>query len=399
MVNGSDLSRLLLLLYEGVSTPARMQVFLQSLVSTVGAKGAVLREHLYSADAKLHVDTVDLSATVGYSEESLQIYRDYYYKNDIYLNKVLENFRAADCGSSQVLLPMSELRRSELFAGYMTPFDIGPMMWAKLEERHGYHSSIGIVRNRNGSFFDEPELQLLTALSPHLRQAFRLNKTLNELNASNVMLSQCLDESEIAICMLRQDGTVLRMTEGAQSLLEKQDGIWVCNKRLEVAVSSERSALNRLIASATETGVSRGGEHPISIESNAAGGRKITSWAGGAGGALLVSRKPPARSLQVLVTPFCTGSRLSEPEAAALVSLSDPQAVLKSRAAILRALYRLTPTEARIADLLFQGLEVREVADKLGNTLETTRFHIKRILSKTGTSRQIELFRLMFSLR
>jgi DNA-binding CsgD family transcriptional regulator len=55
----------------------------------------------------------------------------------------------------------------------------------------------------------------------------------------------------------------------------------------------------------------------------------------------------------------------------------------------------LTPAEARVADRL---LEVREIADRLGITLETCRFHLKRVLVNTGARRQAELIRLMLSL-
>jgi len=58
----------------------------------------------------------------------------------------------------------------------------------------------------------------------------------------------------------------------------------------------------------------------------------------------------------------------------------------------------LTPAESRLADLLLQGYEVRAAADHLRTTLETTRFHLKRVLAKTGTRRQAELMRLMLSL-
>jgi DNA-binding CsgD family transcriptional regulator len=64
----------------------------------------------------------------------------------------------------------------------------------------------------------------------------------------------------------------------------------------------------------------------------------------------------------------------------------------------LRSLYRLTPAEARIADLLAGGNEVGEVAVRAGITLETARFHVKRVLAKTGVRRQTELVRLMLSL-
>jgi hypothetical protein len=50
----------------------------------------------------------------------------------------------------------------------------------------------------------------------------------------------------------------------------------------------------------------------------------------------------------------------------------------------------------RIADLLAGGNEVGEVA--AGITFETARFHVKRVMAKTGVRRQTELVRLMLSL-
>jgi DNA-binding CsgD family transcriptional regulator len=64
----------------------------------------------------------------------------------------------------------------------------------------------------------------------------------------------------------------------------------------------------------------------------------------------------------------------------------------------LKALYGLNPTESRLANLLVQGLEVREIADRIGITYESTRFNLKRVLEKTSTHRQSELIRLMLSL-
>jgi DNA-binding CsgD family transcriptional regulator len=64
----------------------------------------------------------------------------------------------------------------------------------------------------------------------------------------------------------------------------------------------------------------------------------------------------------------------------------------------MKMLYGLTPTESRLADLLLEGIDVREMAVRLGITIETARFHLKRVLAKTGTRRQAELMRLMLSL-
>jgi DNA-binding CsgD family transcriptional regulator len=116
------------------------------------------------------------------------------------------------------------------------------------------------------------------------------------------------------------------------------------------------------------------------------------------GTSLLIDRKSRENPLRVTVTPIPSSLPGSSAQLATLVFVSDPTSRPQSRAATLRALYTLTPAEARVADLLLQGRDMQEVASGLGLTLETARFHAKRVLSKTGTRRQTELMRLMLSL-
>jgi DNA-binding CsgD family transcriptional regulator len=116
------------------------------------------------------------------------------------------------------------------------------------------------------------------------------------------------------------------------------------------------------------------------------------------GGAMRIVRPLARTSLQVAVVPAPERYRPAENGSCALVFISDPESRPKPRAALMRALYGLTPAEARLADLLLEGLEVREIAERVGTTLETARSHLKRVLAKTGARRQVELMRLMLSL-
>ena len=104
------------------------------------------------------------------------------------------------------------------------------------------------------------------------------------------------------------------------------------------------------------------------------------------------------RQLDVTVVPAPEHNQVAGNEHYALVFLSDPAEKPASRTDMMRELYGLTPTECRLADLLLESLDVREAAERLRITLETTRFHVKRVLSKTGARRQAELMRLMMLL-
>lgn len=104
------------------------------------------------------------------------------------------------------------------------------------------------------------------------------------------------------------------------------------------------------------------------------------------------------RAIQVSVFPFVASQLFSEDRLQLLVFMSAPSAKPVSRAMVLRSLYKLNPAEGRVAGPLLEGFDVRQVTALLGITLETGRFHVKRILGKTGTGRQSELTRLILSL-
>lgn len=57
--------------------------------------------------------------------------------------------------------------------------------------------------------------------------------------------------------------------------------------------------------------------------------------------------------------------------------------------------YRLTPCEARMLDMLFDGCSVPQAAGRLGVAPSTARTHLQRLFDKTGARRQGDLLRLI----
>jgi DNA-binding CsgD family transcriptional regulator len=58
---------------------------------------------------------------------------------------------------------------------------------------------------------------------------------------------------------------------------------------------------------------------------------------------------------------------------------------------IIQGLFDLTVTEAKIAREIATGMDLGQIAMKFGISVETVRFHLKSIFSKTGFSRQADL--------
>jgi len=62
---------------------------------------------------------------------------------------------------------------------------------------------------------------------------------------------------------------------------------------------------------------------------------------------------------------------------------------------LIRALFDLTPTEARVARGLASGKSLEEIADESGVALSTVRWQLRHIYAKTGCTRQGELVALL----
>jgi DNA-binding CsgD family transcriptional regulator len=67
-------------------------------------------------------------------------------------------------------------------------------------------------------------------------------------------------------------------------------------------------------------------------------------------------------------------------------------------AQVIRALFDLSPSEARVARSLTRGQTIDQIADGSGVTRETVRSQVKAVMAKTGTTRQAEVAALLAGL-
>jgi DNA-binding CsgD family transcriptional regulator len=210
---------------------------------------------------------------------------------------------------------------------------------------------------------------------PHLSRALDLHLRFLQLRMNSECLGAGLDAFGHASFGLDQHGRIVVMNRLAEEML-KCGGLKIIDGRLSATSTQTnkqlQSAIAHVIASGTHNGTS-------------------------AGESFLLSRHE-RDPLVVTAIPFLSHALDSNDQLRALVFLVDPSAQPKSRATVLRGLFRLTPTECKLSDLLAAGKDIKEIATSIGITLETARFHLKRILAKTGLHRQAELVRLILSL-
>jgi DNA-binding CsgD family transcriptional regulator len=232
-----------------------------------------------------------------------------------------------------------------------------------------------VRRSQSGHFGDADGLAFKT-LMPHLQRAFRLYLNCEQAKSNALELKLVLDTFDRAVFGLNRNGMVVLSNRNADAIVEKADGLKLDRGRLVAKQSPDDCELQSHIARFVALSNREGTAQSVSIH---------------------LSRDFESLPLQLTITRF-QSAMPNNGQLAALVFVSDPSQKPQSCSTLLRQLYGLSPTECRLADLLHQGLEVREAAGRLKTTLETTRFHLKRVLAKTGTRRQTELMRLMLSL-
>ena len=111
---------------------------------------------------------------------------------------------------------------------------------------------------------------------------------------------------------------------------------------------------------------------------------------------MAVTRPSGRRPFTVVLAPLLKGRTDSTlRDAVAMLYVSDLERGSVRRADSLRTLYGLTEAEGELVNLLCEGLSLDEAARHRGVTVNTARSQLKQVFSKTSTSRQSELVRLV----
>jgi DNA-binding CsgD family transcriptional regulator len=375
VISTKELSALLATLYAAPLEPGNWQVFLDQLCSLTDiSSGYLVGSHPSQGNLVL------AGGGLNFDPEVFRLYNEHYGASDPYRDPLLANPRVGLI-QGEDLVPHTALLESELYNEVLSRYDLEYMNMLSCKCTTDSAELLSLWRSPKHGPLNKEAIHLLETLLPHIQTALHLRTRVAASDTSNLFSETTLDAMSIAAFLVTREGRIRHRNQRAAAYLQHPDlqhpdGLSLRHGRLTISNSLESAQLQRLIAGATSS--SRDGAPP--------------------GGAMKVSRNHAQPPLQIAVIPVPEHNPIAGDEPCALVFVSDPSSSPRPRAAIMRQLYRLSPTESRLADLLMEGFEVREAAELLSITLETCRFHLKRVLAKTGTSRQTELLRLMLSL-
>lgn len=369
----ASLLALVRLAYEAATNP---DLWTHFLAEYARAMDSVFPIMFVQATAPDRAGQASIVATAGYPDQGwLRDYGEYYAARNIWWDRAQKYLHPGKIHHSEALCTPAELGASEYYHDFLRPKDvihaIGGCIWRRPEAA----CVLSVFRGHHDRPHDEAEVDLLTALLPHLAQALAIQAKTVELESRARWGEESLERLPVGVVVASAEGRVLFANGAARAVLDRRDGLRMENGVLRASTPTLNASLRSLIVDAAKTGSGRG-----------------TS----AGGALAIGRTSSTRPLDVVVSPLRSAAPLGR--GGAVVFVNDPDARPPALSAALRRLYGLTDTEARVAERLCRGESLEEIGDDTHTTLNTVRTHVKRALMKTGTARQAQLVALALKL-
>jgi DNA-binding CsgD family transcriptional regulator/PAS domain-containing protein len=365
----SDLQTLIPLIYDTTTSADALPELIAALRRLFRARAcgiAVFNFKLF--DGALH-------ASIGFRPEFVDSYQKSYARHDLWLRNETTYRVPGTVHVGQELVPDSELLASQFYQEWLKPQGLFYRLSAVLIREQANLCYFVSLRGPADTQFGVDEIRLCRTLAPHLRSAVQMRRQLALLEVERNAALEVLDRLPTAVVLCDQSGAPVIVNGAASEILARSDGLVVRRGKLTTRRQCETDALESLIVGAAST----------------AGGRGDSC-----GGALSVSRASGSRPLSVFVAPMRASSTVpGHRRIAAALFISDPESVVLTNEERLLQLFGLTRAEGRLAAKIAEGRSLEEAAAMLNITTQTARGYIKRILSKTGTKRQVELVRLL----
>ncbi len=357
-------------IYATVGYPDRWPACLEAIQALLQGSSANLIFHDHRLrEGVLFASTLSPEANDAYS-------RHYHAVDPWALNAPPDAFVPERVFVGQKFFPHGRMVRTEFYTDFAQGLGATRAMFGVIDASpRGSSGVLSLNRPDASPEFDEESMRILAALVPHVRRALALHRELALAGAERQALSDVLDQLNAAVVLVSEQGRVVLMNRAASGLARARDGFGVDRHTVVGTTANATTALRVAIRSTVEA--ARG-------QSLAASAMRVQ-----------LPRHSGGRALEVQIFPLPQGAHGA---AAAALFITDPDATPSLPKQLLAGRFGLTPTESKVANALAQGLSVKAIAAACRLSTETTRWYVKQVLAKTGTTRQAEVVRLLLSL-
>lgn len=367
-------------LYARIQEPAGWSGVLDRVCSELKVRSAVVQRMSRGTDE--HVNTTWLVRD-SYSEENSVLH------DEVIADKINPRMQISrhrpDLHSKPVLSDDDfdglEGAAGQRFREALRSIGLGNFMSSGAQLPDG--ERIAIVLHRyvdNRKQFDARERDYVWHLARHVSQALVLSDRLQEEHRRSTALGSVIDSLRFGVALCNPGGEVIWANNKARDLLATHPTLHSHGGRIACHSPADRVAIQQLFKDA------------LLGDSSGPGARRV---------AIGAHRSEP---LHCMAFSLAGDSRLgtSHPGLATndgriALFLSSPTLGAELDPEGLEHLLGLSPAESRVAAAICSGLSIKEYARSRNLSEGTVRFQLKQVLAKTGTSRQADLVRLIFS--
>ena len=233
----------------------------------------------------------------------------------------------------------------------------------------GVHQDLGEVT--------DDTLAAVRLLAPHLRRAVTIGGLFEQEAAAAATFSEVIDGVAAGVVLVDEAAEIVHANAAADTMLKAGSPIHGMNGRLATS--------NALTSDVLAEAISQSARSEASLER-----RSIN----------IPARHENGAPTAIQVMPLQRRSSRSglKQSAAAAVFVANSADPPRLPGDALSLLYKLTPAEVKVFELIVDGKTPAEIADLLALKLTTVRTHLSRVFEKTGCARQADLLALASSL-
>lgn len=361
----TELLRLALFACEAGADPSLWPDFLKAYAEALNADVTALQVHHFKEHRS------DILATHGMASRFRASYHEYYSKLNVWREHGQSSYVQGRVMLDEETYPKNLLKASEFYNDYLLPIGVGRSMAGVIKREENSALVLTTLRHERRKSWETSDKKVINFLLPHLMRANIIQQKLWIFQAGEIVLNSI----PLGVVLLNAEGKVAYTNRAAEAILQANDGLSLKSGVLAVTMPETGSAIRHAVKQAVAL--------DVTLQSPSA---------------VLVERDSMRRSYQLVIAPL----RRKFPEfaglpiPAAMVLVTDPEQQPNAAVSdLIRELYGLTQKEAELAHKLCAGVSLEQAANELQIQYETARTHLRRVFSKTGTSRQAELVSLL----
>lgn len=332
---------------------------------------------LFFTDAQLR--PVDRFFGDNVSPEAIASYQTHFHKVDVRMQRTVPG-ALNTIVTDRDLVDEAIVNSHEFYQDFLRPIGHRYIVAAPMDLGDGSYAFCSSHRGLKQDHADSDILDKAGLIMPHIRRCLQLRRRLSMAGARCQAAFELLEGLGQAVFLIDAEGRIIWQNAWASRLLRQQDGLVTSEGELRTLSATTNTGLQDLIKSAITT-LSQPRTRP--------------------GGMMTVPRSSLKRPYQVLVTPLSKtletdmASRQREVSPSAAIFIMDLEQKSVPRAEVLRTLYSLTPSEARLATALGSGVSIKAYAEKTRLSIHYVRWLLKQVEAKTDTRRITDLIRLL----